>query len=359
MQDLFKRIEPIEKLDKDFVLLDESKLFKPAKNMIEKSALLFEDKDGNFIQQFQTSGFDARIWEIFLFNLFNDNGFEILDEYDRPDFHLLKNGTEIFVEASTSNEKSDDIYTEEFIKEAMALKDIEIQNELIDYYVIRMGSVLYSKVNKDTKYWELDWVKEKPLILAISPFHNYIADFLPDSKIIEYLYGISYVTELNENGLELIEIKEVKNHAHKGKDIPSNFFNQYNVENISAVIFTNNCNLQKFNRMGLQDGMTEDEIIIVRSGLVRSGLAYDPSPHSSGKEFNQIVKRGEKFEDWKESVSIFHNPNALHKIDKEIFKGFRQLWLDENGKFDGEMPEFFVYNSLTVSAINGNCLAGI
>ena len=345
MHDIFKYVEPKEKLDKDFLLLDEFKGFKPAKQILEEIASEVDDKDGNFIQQFQTTGFDSRLWELFLYSLFKENDFEILTDCDRPDFHLQKMDTELFVEASVSNEKTDDIYTKEFIKEALELNDIEVQNELIDYYTIRLGSVLFSKLNK--RYWELDWVSEKPLVIAITPFHNYIADFLPDSKIIEYLYGISHKTEIKESGLELKEIKQLDTHRYKSKEIPSNFFNQEHVENISAVLFTNNCNPHKFNRMGFQKSNGKDDIIIIRSGV-----AYDPTPNSTGKQFDRVVKPGEITEDWKESVSIFHNPNAIHKLDKEIFNGMRQLWLNEEGRFEGEIPDVFVYNSLTVTAIN-------
>jgi hypothetical protein len=345
MKDLFKHKAEREKLDKDYLLLDEFKGFQPAKKLIEVVVSEIDDKDGNFIQQFQTTGFDARLWELFLYSLFKENEFEILSDCDRPDFHLKKMQTELFVEASVSNEKVDDIYSAEFIKEALALNDIAIQNELVDYYIIRLGSVLFSKLNK--KYWELAWVTGKPLVLAITPFHNYIADFLPDSKIIEYLYGISYKTEIRESGLELKEIKKLDTHRYKSKEIPSNFFNQENVENISAVIFTNNCNLHKFNRMGFQKGNGDNDIIIVRSGI-----AYDSTPKSSGKEFDQVVKLGEGNEDWSESVSVFHNPNAMHKINKEVFNGMRQLWLNDNGELVGNTPDNFVYNSLTVTAIN-------
>jgi len=345
MQDLFKHIEPKEKLDKNFLLLDEFKGFKPAKEILEEIAYGFEDNDGNFIQQFQTTGFDSRLWELFLFALFMENDFEILTEYNRPDFHLRKMETELFVEASVSNEKSDDIYTEDFIKEALKLNDIEIQNELIDYYVMRLGSVLFSKLNK--RYWDLDWVSSKALVIAITPFHNYIANFLPDSKIIEYLYGIAHKTEIKESGLELKEVKQLDTHRFKSKEIPSNFFNQDNVENISAVLFTNNCDMHKFNRMGFQKSKTDDEIIIVRSGI-----SYDSTPKSTGKIFDQVVTRGKITEDWKESVSVFHNPNAIKKLDKELFNGMRQLWLNDKGEFEGEIPDSFVYNSLTVTAIN-------
>jgi len=134
----------------------------------------------------------------------------------------------------------------------------------------------------------------------------------------------------------------VEEHQHKSKKIPSNFFNQNNVENISAVIFTNNCDLHKFNRMGFQKGNVKDEIIIARSGI-----ANDSNPKSTGKPFDCIVKAGEIIEEWKESVSIFHNPNATHTLDKELFSGMRQLWLNDKDDFEGEMPDFFVFNSMT------------
>ena len=145
------------------------------------------------------------------------------------------------------------------------------------------------------------------------------------------------------------EIKKTKSHRHKTKanEIPSYFFNQENVENISAVIFTNNCDLHKFNRMGFQSSNEYENI-----NIVRSGVAYDSNPKSSCKEFDHILKAGKVTEEWKESVSIFHNPNAIHKIDKDLFSGYRQLWQNEKGDgFIEYIPDFFVYNSLTIAAI--------
>jgi hypothetical protein len=130
-------------------------------------------------------------------------------------------------------------------------------------------------------------------------------------------------------------------HKHFEKEIPSNFFQLENVENISAVIFTNNCDIEKFNRMGFQNGKFDDILI------VRSGIAYNYMNNSLGKEFDYVLKSGEITEKWNESVSIFHNPNAIHKIDKEFFSGFRQVWLNDRGGLDGEMQEFFVHCSFT------------
>lgn len=76
MKNLFVHVDAKEKLNEDFLLLDEFKGLNPAKKLIEEIAAEFEDKDGNFIQQFQTSGFDARMWELFLFKFFKTNDFK-------------------------------------------------------------------------------------------------------------------------------------------------------------------------------------------------------------------------------------------------------------------------------------------
>lgn len=61
MEDIFNRIVEEGKLSDEFGLLSENKLFAPAKALVENMATFFEDKDGNFIEQFQTEGFHARV----------------------------------------------------------------------------------------------------------------------------------------------------------------------------------------------------------------------------------------------------------------------------------------------------------
>ena len=65
----------------------------------------FSDPDGNFVQQFQTYGFDQRIFELYLDALFREAGAKIDRSHDRPDFTLSKDGKEVvaYVEATTAN----------------------------------------------------------------------------------------------------------------------------------------------------------------------------------------------------------------------------------------------------------------
>lgn len=340
MKDIYNQIVSDEKLNKNFELLKENKLFDPAKKIIENILVLMNDKDGNFIQQFQSDGFNARLWEIYLFILFKEIGFYQDEEHNRPDFYLLKEQVEIFVEASLSAEKKDDIYTKEFIEDSKAKNDLIVQQQLIDYYVIRMGSVLFSKLNKE--YWNLAWVKDKPFVLAITPVHNYLAPFLPDAKLIEYLYGIRQIVKVTENGIENLGIEKVTEFRLGEKVIPANFFAQPLAENISGILFTNNCDLHKFNRMGYQSALSEEELI-----MIRSGAKYNPEEGANATDFTYQIKPDEGIENWSESVSFFHNPNALQKIDKTVFEKIRQVWLEPNDKFSGIMPNEFVFHSMT------------
>ena len=344
MKDIYKIIVPENRLNERFKLLTECSLLNPAKNIMENICVLMNDKDGNFVKDFQSTGFDARVWEIYIFIFLYENQFEILQDVDRPDFHVMKKDYDFFIEASLSAEKEVEKYSREFIKESVEKNDLAIQKELIDYYSIRLGSVLFSKLNK--KYWELDWVNGKPLVFAITPSHNYMAKFLPDAKIMEYLYGVKMITK-EENG-ELIHIRNevVEEHTHGEKTIPSHFFSHPDTENVSAVIFSNNCDLHKFNRMGYENNLTEKNLL-----MTRSGYKYDDSkPNANAKDFTYVLQKGKSIEDWNESLTIYHNPNAKIPLDRKAFHNVRQIWLNEDGKFDGIMMKNFVFHSITMAS---------
>lgn len=338
MEDIFVPIKENEKLNSLFCKVKDDEHFIPAKKMIESIAAGFQDVDGNFIEQFQTQGFEARLWELFLYKLFKVMSFEVLHK-ERPDFLIKKDDIEIYVEASTSNPDKDDKYQDYIIEKAIKENDYKIQNELIDYYTIKIGSVLYSKLCK--KYWEIEEVQNKPIILAISPCHNLLSRFLPDYKIIEYLYGKWYKSIDNE-----VLSGEVTSHIYKKsnvkKEIPSCFFKQENSEYISAVLFTNNCDIYKFNRMGYELGYSDKDII-----MIRSGLAFDKTSIDTPKTFCYLVNRNKQQENWKEGVVLFHNPNAKIKLPPLLFDDIKQVWINEEGKIDGVIPAFFPFTALT------------
>ena len=162
--DIFKTITKETEQNPQWQTLNSHKGFGPAKKLLDEICQPLTDKDGNFVQQFQTTGFYQRLWEIFLHSFFVENTFQVLQKHDRPDFQLLKDKTEIFVEACSSNPAVNDKFTNEFIDASIKAKDKEAESDLKDYYTIKIGSILFSKLTK--KYWELEWVKSKQVLIT-------------------------------------------------------------------------------------------------------------------------------------------------------------------------------------------------
>ncbi|MCH6235810.1 hypothetical protein [Cognataquiflexum rubidum] len=350
-KELFKPEISEDKLCEKFLLLRDNSKYLPAKQLIEQTFSLMGDQDGNFIKDFQSeNGFYNRLWELYLFNVFVECRFVIESGNQYPDFQISQKEETVFVEAVTANSSPEDLLTDELIDEGKNSTDIEkkeeTQSDTIDQYVIRLNSALRSKrdkVYKDEKrYWELDWVKGNPFVLAIEPCFNKYSFFFPDYKITELLYGQGYETKVDSENRLIGQKINVQEYSYKYKKtlIPSGFFNQKDSENISAVIFSNLGNIDKFNRMALQYKPT-NEIF-----AVRSGLCYNSEEDSLAKDFSYQVGDGTHIEDWKEGVSIFHNPNAEIKLNRNLFKGCKQIWIEEN-EFKGEIPEFYPYNSIT------------
>lgn len=61
----------------------------------------YEDADGNFIEQFQTTGFDQRIWELYLYAMLIEAGYILSREHNVPDFCSAGLFGELYIEAVT------------------------------------------------------------------------------------------------------------------------------------------------------------------------------------------------------------------------------------------------------------------
>ncbi|MFZ1882617.1 MAG: hypothetical protein WAU53_03220 [Rhodoplanes sp.] len=101
--DFFTPVVSENRLNPGFVKLATSEGFSPARGIIEPMMKWYEDVDGNFVQQFQTTGFDARIWELYLFAAFVEMGFLIERIHAVPDFNCRGLLGSLAVEAVTVN----------------------------------------------------------------------------------------------------------------------------------------------------------------------------------------------------------------------------------------------------------------
>ena len=63
----------------------------------------FIEKDGNFIEQFQTTGFNTRTFELYVSELLHAEGFTFEGREPHPDFCVTKNGVKLSIECTTAN----------------------------------------------------------------------------------------------------------------------------------------------------------------------------------------------------------------------------------------------------------------
>ena len=68
--DFFTPIVEDDVMNPSFRKLISERALSPARELLAELMHYFEDADGNFVQNFQSGGFDARVWELYLYAAF-------------------------------------------------------------------------------------------------------------------------------------------------------------------------------------------------------------------------------------------------------------------------------------------------
>ena len=334
--EIFEPKVPPERLHPHFVVLKDGEGYSPAKGIIQEIAYVFVDLDGNFIEQFQTTGFDARLWELYLYAYLHEELFG-LEGRTPPDFMCVKGRVPIHIECATVGPSP------EFDIDVPPRSPEEAETLLRDYMPIKFGSVLYSKLSKE--YWTLPHVQNHPLIFAVHDFHMNDSMIWSSSAMCTYLYGMRWrSTPLwDAAGNPLIATEKVGQHTYGGKTIPSGFFFQEKSEYVSAVLLSNSATIAKFNRIGMLAGFGSPRV-----KMIRSGTCHNHSPGARGPaKFSVEVELGKYEETWAQGLSMYHNPNARYPIDMDMFPTIAHHFLEGN-MLRSLIPDFFPYSSRTI-----------
>ena len=338
--DLFTPLKTEQKLHPQFELIVESFAYSPARKIITDLLEDFCDPDGNFVEQFQTTGFDARTFELFLFAMFKEQGFCIGRDFDRPDFILEKAGHKVCVEAVTATSGNGGVPDPYEVAPTQRTPE-ELEQYLLNEVAIRFGSPLFSKLSK--QYWRLPQCKGLPLVFAIESFHGPGSLALSASSLSRYLYGIQSNWHHDGSGNLVITPESVKEHVVGLKKIPSGFFAQPGSEHVSAVLFSNSGTIPKFNRMAQQMAHACADI-----RLFRYGTCYRWDPNATLPEaFVYEVGDPEVVETWRQGTVLIKNPNALHPLPTEWFGASAEEDLVDGQIVSTFAEPFHPYMSLT------------
>jgi hypothetical protein len=336
--DVFAPVVPGNRMSVAFARLMDGEGFSPARGLIEAMMPYFEDVDGNFVEQFQSSGFDARFWELYLFAVLTEGGYVFNRSYQAPDYLCRGISPEVFVEAVTVNPtRQSSIVTEP----EMPRNREDIVKYLKHYMPIKWGSALVSKLRKE--YWTLPHVKGKPIVFAIQDFHAPRAMTFAHSSLIPYLYGVDFTAFYDADEQLYVNTIPIKEHRWGNKRVESGFFHLPNAEMISAVIQNPTATISKFNRMGSLAGFGSKDV-----RMLRSGVAYNPDPNAAMPvQYVRNVNSPDYTESWTEGLNVFHNPNARYPLDEAFFPHCM------NHHFSGDqiihtIPEFHPFTAETV-----------
>lgn len=319
---IFDLQKPSELLDPRFKKIVEYEDPLPVKKMLEIAFDSIDDPDGNFLEQFQTTAFDARYFELYLDQYFKSAGFKVSRDFPQPDFFIEKDGIRVGVEATTAN-PSDSRPDPLAGLDAGSITQDMIEFMRDEEVPIRVGSPLFSKLQK--RYWEKPHCKGLPLVIAIELFFSDYSLSFTDNPIAQFVFGKRHFAEFTADGIPIIKQDEIESHTSGSKSIPSGFFDQPDVENISAVLFTNSGTHAKFQRMGYQAGLDTDGV-----SITRFGTAYNPDPEAMDPTyFSYNMDRPPYKEKWGQGVSVMMNPNAKYPIPKDFFPDGSQTYLED------------------------------
>ena len=331
--DFFAPIVPEARLNPTFRILLKDPRYAPARELIQAMMRFYEDADGNFIEQFQTGGFDPRVWELYLFATFTELGFAHEEGAAVPDLLLTGPSGRLAIEATTVNPpQQGDVPKPANLTEARAY----IEN----YLPIKLARALTRKLYHKTRYWTVPGVEGIPFLIALQDFHAPQAMSRIIMPVTEYVFGVRHSIV---NGKRRIE--RLHQHVYGRSHEPSHFFGLPESENVSAVMLNPIGTIPKFNRIGFVAGFGDRRIKMTHCGIRRGEIDPDgPGP----LPFSRDVHAPSYAEKWVEGTVILHNPSARIPLDPELIPGANHEFLQPDGSILSMLPEFQPYSSGTV-----------
>ncbi len=339
--DFFAPLVPEARLHPGFVQLTQNRGWAAARTVIEHMMRWYDDVDGNFVEQFQTTGFDPRMWEVYLFATLTESGYVLDRTAPMPDFVALGSGGPIALEATTVNPRVIDGQLE---PEPPTETEEQQINYARHYMPIRYAGPLTTKLNK--RYWEREHVSGLPLVFAIQDFHEPLSMSWSGSSLPIYLYGVYHDAVTQADGTVAVEPRTISTHEWGTKVVPSNFFTLPNSEHISAVIHNGSGTLSKFNRMGVSAGFGLPNVHLFHIGLVAN-----PDPDALVPlEFRFEVTEGYE-ETWATGMNVYHNPHAAQPIDFDAFPGAAHHVLLPDGTLESTVPKWHPLSSFNAIVV--------
>jgi hypothetical protein len=125
----------------------------------------FEDRDGKFVKEFQTT-FNSSFWELYVFAVLKSRGLKVDFSYPSPDFVISDHGG-LNIEAAVALHAQGG--TPEHMRANVTIP--EDLNELNRDAILRLSNSISTKRREfEETYSMLHHVKDRPFVLAVAAF---------------------------------------------------------------------------------------------------------------------------------------------------------------------------------------------
>lgn len=339
--DLFTPLVPPDRLHPIFKMILQDH-FLPERTVLQDWACGFHDRDGKFVQEFQST-FESSFWELYLNACVREMGFEVDMSVASPD--LVTTGSDpILIEATIAAPPAGG-------KPAFNYDASDIPNDFDRFNreaALRVCNSFDAKVKRYRNYYaNLPHAMDKPYVIAIGVFDRPLAHMAASRPIIAALYGLYHDEEatiaLGAENLISYNVSAVA--KNERTDIPLGLFCSDEYAEVSAVIYSP----------------------VATWGKVRA-LAKNPSAltvyttlHPNPHDLIPAMKRAAKVdyvEHLLDGLYILHNPFARRPIAQSVFSHPRlaQCRVSEDGELQFQAPDDFLLmrtlTSVRVAASN-------
>ncbi|MEL0439175.1 hypothetical protein [Phycobacter sp. K97] len=297
--DLFSALVSEEKLHPNFkkLLEDDSD---DVRAVIQSWSAGFEDRDGKFAQEFQTT-FNSSFWELYLFAVLKSLHLEVEGNHHAPDF-VVKD-VPVAIEATIASHAADGV--PEWEKTVGAVTDLDVLRSQTNA-VVRASNAFHSKSRKYLdRYQRLEHVKGKSFVIAIANFGTEDFFMLGDVAMQWLLYDVAARGDVKKTN---------------GASVPLGLFNDAEFSHISAVAYSSTATWGKARALGEGDDASVFQAIRIKDNTTSIRVA---------------AKKSEYHESLTDGLRLFLNPYADHPLDVSCISdpGIRIFDANKDGSY--------------------------
>ena len=300
----------------------------PERAVLVEWARDFVDRDGKFVQEFQTT-FESSFWELYVHASLREFGMTIDLRYDAPDFMVTK-PQPLAVEATIAAPAQGSA-------PAFGPGPPVVPEDLNAYNadaILRICNSLDAKMRRyRDRYTQLAHVRDKPFVVALAPFDRPLPQLAANRPIVAALYGLYFDEEASiacgSDQLVTYPIDSVAKPS--GAPVAAGLFAKPEYADLSAVLYSPVATWGKLRAL---------------ANAPDAPAIFTTLHPATGKllpEIRQTWKRDYR-EHLLDGLYVLHNPAATRPLDPRVLAHARiaQFVPDGHGGVEGQGPDDFL-----------------